>query len=134
MRCLGIALLTALLFPAAASAADTPELYVVCNVAVTLAGDEIRDVFLGEKNFAGSLKLDPVDNSVAQAEFLRRVLAMDRAKYVRLWIKKSFRDGINPPQMLAGDAAVLAYVRSSRGGCGYFTARPGPTVTVVARF
>jgi hypothetical protein len=80
---------------AAARAAD---LIVVCNLhGSSLTPSDVRDLFLGEKQFAGSLKLVPVGNSAAQALFLDKVLKMNAAKYAMTWAKKSFRDGLNPP-------------------------------------
>ena len=127
-------ILAALIFAGSAARAVAGDLYVACNLKVSLERSDVRDLFLGEKHFAGSVKLDPVDNAAAQAEFLDRVLQMDRAKYTRVWIKKSFRDGINPPQMLGNDIEVLAYIRRTPGGCAYLTIAPGPAVTFVGKF
>ena len=122
------------LFADAAGVAVADDLYVACNQRVALERTDVRELFLGEKHFAGSVKLDPVDNAAAQADFLARVLQMDNAKYTRVWIKKSFRDGINPPQMLGSDIEVLAYIKRTPGGCGYLTSAPGSAVTFVGKF
>jgi len=110
------------------------ELYVICNAAVTLRPSEIRDTFVGEKGFVGSLTLAPADNSAAQATFLERVLKVDASKYASIWTKKAFRDGVNPPPMKSNDAEALAYVKQTRGGCSYVATAPGPGVAVIARF
>jgi len=106
---------------ATASAAD---LYLICNSRVPLSAADVRDLFLGEKQFAGAVKLVPVDNSAAQIAFLERVLKMNAAKYSTTWTKKSFRDGINPP-LVAGAATPK---RSLTSG-----APPAPAATSLLR-
>ena len=56
------ALVIALLSQGSAGAGE-----VIGHSTVSLSGDEIRDVFLGEKQFAGNLKLVPVDNTMIHA-------------------------------------------------------------------
>jgi hypothetical protein len=107
-------------------------LYVICNSSVQLSADDLRDVFLGEKQFAGPVKLAPADNRGSQPAFLEKVLKMAAGKYLTAWTKKSFRDGVNPPPVKSSDAEALAYVRSESGACSYVTTAPGPGVVVVA--
>ncbi len=123
------AALTALSLRAAAS-----DVYVVCNAGVSLQASDIRDVFVGEKSFAGTARLAPADNSAAQAAFLEKVMKLDARKYATLWTKKSFRDGANPPPLRATDAEAIAYVRATPGGCSYVLRAPAEGVTVVAKF
>ena len=123
------AALTALSLRAAAS-----DVYVVCNAGVSLQASDIRDVFVGEKSFAGTARLAPADNSAAQATFLEKVMKLDARKYATLWTKKSFRDGANPPPLRATDAEAIAYVRATPGGCSYVLHAPAEGVTVVAKF
>ena len=92
---------------------------VIANVAVVLSADEIRDVFLGEKQFAGNLKLVPVDNASLHAEFLSKVLQSDERKYAARWTRKSFRDGLAAPAVKGSDAEVIAFVRATPGAVGY---------------
>jgi len=110
------------------------DVIVICNPGVTLQPGEVRDVFLGEKGFAGSVKLVPVDNSAEQAAFLDKVLKVDAAKYTGIWTKKSFRDGANPPAVKGSDGEVVAFVKATAGACGYVGAAPGGGVTVVGKF
>ncbi len=106
-------------------------LYVICNPAVHVSQEDLRDVFLGEKQFAGSVRLAPADNRAAQGAFLARVLKMALAKYSTTWTKKSFRDGVNPPPVKGSDAEALEYVRREAGACSYVTTAPGSGVQVV---
>ena len=126
-------LLLAVLLCTACAVAHAADLYVICNSRVSLSAADVRDLFLGEKQFAGALKLVPVDNSSAQIVFLEKLLKMNPAKYSTTWTKKSFRDGINPPLLTGSDAEALAYIRRTPGACSYVTT-PTPTdVVVVSR-
>ncbi len=126
-------LLAALLCAGCAAAANATDLYVICNARVPLTAGDVRDLFLGEKQFAGAVRLVPVDNSSAQSVFLDKVLKMNAAKYSTTWTKKSFRDGINPPLLTGSDAEALAYVKRTPGACSYVTTPTPPDVVVVAR-
>jgi hypothetical protein len=126
------AIASALLCLTGTSSADS--LYVICNPSVDLSRDDLRDVFLGEKHYSGKVKLAPADNRVAQAVFLEKVLMMAAAKYSTSWIKKSFRDGVNPLPVKGGNAEAIEYVRREPGACSYVTIPPGPGVIVVSDF
>jgi hypothetical protein len=117
--------------PAIAGAAD---LYVICSPSVSLSASDVRDVFLGEKQFAGSIKLAPADNSAAQAAFLEKALKMDSAKYSTTWTKKSFRDGVTPPVTKNSDSEALDYVKHTPGACSYVTTEPTAGAVVIAKF
>ena len=106
---------------------------VIANVAVTLSADEVRDVFLGEKQFAGRLRLVPVDNSSLQGEFLARVLQSDERKYAARWQRKTFRDGLVAPSVNGSDAEVIAFVKSTPGAVGYVNVAPAG-VKVLEKF
>ncbi|MBV9620797.1 MAG: phosphate ABC transporter substrate-binding protein, partial [Gammaproteobacteria bacterium] len=84
---------------------------------MTLQSADVRDLFLGDKQFSGSVHLVPVDNAAQQPAFLERVLKMSAAKYSTGWTKKAFRDGLTPPLVLGSDAEALAYVRRTSGAC-----------------
>jgi hypothetical protein len=110
------------------------EVYVICHPSVSLTASDLRDVFLGDKQFAGGTVLSLSDNSAARETFLQIVLKMDVNKYRTAWTKKAFRDGVNPPILMMGDAEVLDYVRRAPGRCSYVTMAPGPGVAVIAEF
>jgi hypothetical protein len=115
-------------------AAQAADLYVICNSGVTLAPADVRDVFMGDKQFAGSIKLAPADNGAAQSTFLSKVLKMDAAKYSVAWTKKSFREGANPPPVKGSDAEVLEYVKRTPGACSYVATAPPPGVLTIATY
>ena len=83
-------LLLAVLALAGSSVADEAGgLYVICHPSVTLSASDLRDVFLGEKQFAGSVRLAPADNSAARDAFLEgtwdaTALLLDRFEEVEI--------------------------------------------------
>jgi len=108
---------------------------VIAHPYVSLSGDDIRNVYLGEKQLAGSLKLLPVSNSVIEGEFLAKVLQTDGQKYQARWIRKRFREGLTPPPTLGSDAEVLAFVRATPGAIGYVSSSSdGAGVKVLEKF
>jgi len=119
---------------AACSSAAADELYVVCHEGVALDAADVRDVFLGEKQFLNATRLTPVDNAAAQPAFLEKVIKMDAVRYTNTWVKKSFRYGINPPASMANDAAVLEFIKHTPGGCGYLGAAPQAGVNVIGKY
>ena len=110
-----------LLVSLAAYAADV---IVIANPGVNLSAGDVRDIFLGEKQFAGSTRLSPVDNAALQESFLSKLIQMTSAKYTGIWTKKAFRDGLTAPAMKSGDAEVIEYVKRTPGAVGYVANAP----------
>lgn len=100
------------------------DVYVISNSGAQLASTDVRDVFIGEKQFAGSVKLVPVDNGALQEKFLEAVMKMDASRYSTVWTKKSFREGINPPPVKSGDTEVADFVKKTPGAVGYVSSQP----------
>ena len=115
------------------TAAQAADLYVISNSGTTISASDIREVFLGEKQFAGSIKLVPVDNAAVQEQFLARVMKMEAAKYTSSWTKKSFRDGVSPPAIKGSDADTIEFVKQTAGAVGYVGTSPAG-VNVVGKF
>ena len=113
-RLFSTVLLAATLLPAGALAGE-----VIAHDSIDLTPDEIRDVFLGERQLVGNIKLVPADNSAAQAQFLSRVLQTDGPKYYARWTKKTFREGLPAPAVKGSDAEVIAFVKATPGAIGY---------------
>ena len=102
---------------------------VIAHESVTLNADEVRDVFLGEKQLAGGIRLVPVDNRAAQTEFLAKILQTDSQKYYARWTRKTFREGLPAPSIKGSDAEVVAFVKATPGAIGYVRQRvPGVKV------
>jgi hypothetical protein len=127
-------MMSLVLLVASSTAMAAGELYVVCHEGVALDAADIRDVFLGEKQFLSTTRLIPVDNLAAQPAFLDKVLRMDAVRYTNSWVKKSFRYGINPPAAMANDAAVLEFIKHTPGGCGYVNTAPRSGVSVIGKY
>lgn len=108
----------------AAQSASAGDVVVISNPGTTISAGEVKDVFLGEKQFAGSIKLIPVDNAAAQGAFLSKFIEMDTVKYNGIWTKKSFRDGLTPPPVKTSDAEVVEYVKRTPGAVGYVGSNP----------
>jgi hypothetical protein len=117
------------------SGASRADQFVIANPTVSIADDEVREVYLGEKQFSGAQKLVPVDNAAVQGLFLSRVLRMTAARYETAWIKKSFREGLAIPPVRSGNIETLEFVRQTPGAVGYVAADKPPTgVVVVTKF
>jgi ABC-type phosphate transport system substrate-binding protein len=114
----------ALLLLLASQVASAEDIVVISNSETAVSADEIRDIFLGEKQFAGGTKLVVIDNAALQDGFLSKVLHMDAAKYNGIWTKKSFRDGLTPPAVKSGDAEVIEYIKRTPGAIGYVSTKP----------
>ena len=92
---------------------------VIAHPLVVISADEVRELFMGDKQLAGSLKLVPVDNRAQQADFLVKVLQMEPTRYTARWAKKAFREGLSAPMAKGSDAEVAAFVRATPGAVGY---------------
>ncbi len=106
------------------------DLFVISNSNIMLAKEDIREIFLGEKQFAGSMKIAPVDNSAAQGVFLSQVVKIHTSRYNSNWTKKGFRDGLAQPPVKSGDAEVINFVKSTPGAVGYVTTQPRDVIVI----
>lgn len=123
-----LAVLVCLVPPAKAG-----DIFVIAHPGVDLSANEVRDVFVGEKQTAGPTKLNPADNAAAQADFLSKVVKVDAAKYAAIWAKKGFRDGVTPPPVRGSDAEVIAAVKAVPGTVGYVS-KATADVKVIAKY
>jgi hypothetical protein len=128
-----LVVLTAVGLVTLASVARAGDLYVIANSGTTVGPSDVREIFLGEKQFVGSVKLVPVDNASAQEQFLAKVMKMEAAKYTSSWTKKSFRDGVSPPAVKGSDADTIEFVKQTAGAVGYVSTSPAG-VNVVGKF
>jgi ABC-type phosphate transport system substrate-binding protein len=104
--------------------ANARDIVIISNSEITVSADDVRDIFLGEKQFAGGTKLVVIDNAALQEGFLSQVMHMDAAKYNGIWTKKSFRDGLTPPAVKSGDAEVAEFIKRTPGAIGYVSKVP----------
>jgi ABC-type phosphate transport system substrate-binding protein len=106
---------------------------VIGHPSLNLTAGEVREVFLGEKQLVAAARVQPVDNSSAQADFAAKILQIDVAKYTSMWTKKAFREGLTAPPSKGLDAEVAAFVKSTPGAVGYVNVAP-PGSHVLAKF
>lgn len=116
-----------------AAAALAGDLYVIASAEVRLGPEEVGQVFLGKRQFAGNVLLHPVDNGELQPQFVSRVLGVDLIRYQSHWTRMSFREGLRPPAVKPGDEDVLSYVRRTPGAIGYVGTLP-ENANVIARY
>ncbi len=129
------AILLAALLSLGRGSALGSDIYVIADPDVRLSSDDIRELYLGDKEFSGEVRLVPVDNQAALSEFVVKALGMNPQRYNILWVKKAFRDALNPPAVKTGDSEVLEFVRRTRGAVGYVSSVPrDKEVSVVGKF
>lgn len=110
------------------------DIYVITNSTLSIAADDIKLIYTGDKELAGATKIKPLDNHAAEGEFLSKVLLLNAGRYESLWTMKSFRDGLTPPAVRATDDEVIAYVQSTPGAIGYVMKAPPSGVVVLGKF
>jgi len=111
------------------------DIYVIAGPDVTLSAEDVRELYLGDKEFSGEVRLVPVDNQAALSEFVVKALGMNPQRYNTLWVKKAFRDALNPPAVKASDFEVLEFVKRTRGAVGYVSSVPrDKEISVVGKF
>lgn len=110
------------------------DVYVIANATLAVKAADIKAIYTGDKELAGSIKIRPVDNKAAQGEFLTKVLQLNPGRYDSLWTMKSFRDGLVPPTSKLTDAEIIAYVQATPGAIGYITSEPPAGVVVLQKY
>ncbi len=121
------------LLAAGTGAAAAADLFVIANQDVHLSRAEVAEVFRGNRQFAGDVMLQPVDNASARSEFVGRALGIDEVRYESHWTRKSFREGLLPPPLKSGDRDVASFVARTPGGIGYVHQVP-EGAHVIARY
>ena len=132
LRCIAFAAAATLLIsqPSLAHA----DIYVITNSALSLSADDIKLIYTGDKELAGSRRIRSLDNRAAKREFLSKVLGLNADRYDSLWTMKCFRDGLTSPLVKDNDSEVIAFVQSTPGAIGYVTSAPPSDVVVLKRF
>jgi hypothetical protein len=111
------------------------DIYVIANPHLKLSQEDVREIYFGDKEFSGDVRLAPVDNQAVLAAFVDKVLGMNPQRYNTLWVKKAFRDALTPPAVKATDFEVLEFVKRTRGAVGYVSSVPrDKDVVVVGRY
>ena len=98
MRALKFRLICSVLFLPAGMAgtagtagmAAASDVIVIVHAGTEVSETEVKDIFLGEKQRATGIRLQPVDNGSLQSTFSERVLKMQNDRYAAYWTKKPF--------------------------------------------
>ena len=106
---------------------------VIVNGGGPLAGedmDTVRDVFLGEKRFAGKVRLLPVNYPEGELKesFLKEVVGMTPKEYKHHWIKKVFQEGSTMPATKGSGVEIIEYVAREKGAVAYIPATWSETI------
>ncbi len=107
------------------------DLYVIINrdnAIEALSADQAERIFLlKSKRFENGNAAEPVnqpEGSRARNLFNSKVLKRNEQQLKYYWSRKMFSGSDKPPQALASDADVEAFVAGKAGGIGYVTTAP----------
>lgn len=139
-----VALLALLALPPARPAAlsQPPQrMVVIVHPSVkehALDIDELRAVFLRKRlQWSGGLHVVPINQppgTPSRAVFDTAILGWNPHQIARYWIDARIRFGMQPPQVVPGDATVVQVVRALPGSIGYVAAdQMGFGVRLIAR-
>lgn len=89
----------------------------------SLSAGEIRDLYLAKTmslpDGTRVRVVDQEDGSAARRTFYREVIRKDETQLKAYWAKLIFTGKANPPDVMADDREVKAWVERTRGGIGY---------------
>jgi ABC-type phosphate transport system substrate-binding protein len=101
------------------------EIVVVVNErvpATALSQAEVRDLFLGRRQYWDGIRAVPVtypDAAPIMRVFLAQVLGMGLNEYRSWWIKRIFREGDTPPVRASSPQDALQTIHANPGGIGF---------------
>jgi len=110
----------------AAAPVRAEEIVVAVNPQVkaqTLTADDVRAIYLGERQYWDGMRVYPVaypDGSALMQDFLGRALDASVNEYRSWWIKRIFRHGDVPPETVNSPAEAALAVANHPGGIGFF--------------
>lgn len=117
--------LLAFVFDRLAVTADAKELAVIAGKSFpvdTLTLDAIQQIYRGDKELIGNVRLKPVDQRDTQQIkflFLDKVLNFSRDGYITYWNNRLFREGGIPPVLKQNAEEVILTVEDTVGAIGY---------------
>jgi len=113
------------LFTVLVSGVVNAEIAVIINPASSISQANIKSikkVFLGKKSTldgAQVLVADQGEGAAIRSEFYQKVTKKNAAKLKSYWSKMIFSGKAIPPEEVGDDAAVIAWVASTKNGIGY---------------
>jgi len=91
--------------------------------ASSLSAEEIRDFYLAKTtSLSDGTRVKVVDQeegSPARNAFYSTVIKKDKTQLKAYWAKQIFTGKATPPDVMAGDKEVKAWVAGTKGGIGY---------------
>lgn len=106
------------------------EVAVIVNSSNSIAQldvDTVNKIFLGKtQSFPAGSKAEPVDHKEGAAlrdEFYQKVTAKDAAQIKAYWAKLIFSGKGVPPQSLASDEEIKAWIAKNPAGIAYIDAK-----------
>jgi hypothetical protein len=89
---------------------------------------DIRAIYLGDKTFQGSTRIEPLVNGANTLTelFLQKVLNKTKAQYKNIWTGKAFIDGLSSPPVLPSSSDVLRAVRNNDAAIGFVAEKDLP--------
>lgn len=118
-------MLSAFVFGGPAATAQAKQLAIIAGKSFpvdTLTLDVLQDIYMGEKQIIGSVRLKPIDqrdNQPIKFQFLDRVLHLSRDGYITYWNNRLFREGGIPPIPKQNSEEVILTVEETVGAIGY---------------
>jgi ABC-type phosphate transport system substrate-binding protein len=106
------------------ASATAPKLAVIVKVdgALTnLASKDIKAIYLGDKSYQGSDKIEPLVNGQDSLSdlFIKKVLNKTKAQYTKIWNGKAFIDGLSAPPVLPASEDVIREVQKNENAIGF---------------
>jgi len=112
-------------FGGATVTANAKELAVIAGKsfpADTLTLDVLQEIYKGEKEIIGSVRLKPIDQRDTQQIkflFLEKTLHLSHDGYITYWNNRLFREGGIPPALKQNAEEVILTVQEMVGAVGY---------------
>ena len=119
-------LVLAVMSSASVTSSAWAEIVVIANAAnpeASVSVGEAKKIFLGKRtSFPGGAWAAPVDQveaSTTRDTFYKKAAGKDAAQMKAYWSKMIFSGKATPPEAVADDAAVKAWVAGNKDGIGY---------------
>src|SRR5581483_4257256 len=121
---------TALILTAGAAASLAWATATSAKLAVIVKADgaltkldskDIKAIYLGDKSYAGSDKIEPLVNGEDSLSdlFLKKVLNKTKGQYMKIWNGKAFIDGLSAPPVLPASEDVIREVQKNETAIGF---------------
>lgn len=122
---LRVLIILVILFATGIYRAEAREIAFVVNKKASIESIkllEVKEIFLGDKQFWGSVKIKPIDyqgSKPIRGSFLDKVLRTNPTTFDNYWISKLFQEGGTPPSKKETFQEVIDEVSRDPGAIGY---------------